>query len=138
MKKIIRKMDTAESRAFWEAAEKSAAGVKDWPDWKRGGINTSNQRTEPREIEKDAMAEKKPTIIPEKQYFTVKVECTLPATLSYRILAETPEQAMELIKNVQPINVQYRLQGKKGIKATVYNMGTSMIRLIQNMMGKQW
>jgi hypothetical protein len=49
MKKILRNMATRESRAFWEAAERSAAVVETWPAWKRAGINVSHVREEPRE-----------------------------------------------------------------------------------------
>ena len=51
MKKIVRNMDTEESRAFLESAEKSAAEVKTWPAWKRAGINTADERSEPRKLE---------------------------------------------------------------------------------------
>lgn len=33
--KVIRNMKTSEGRAFWDSVKKSAAGVKDWPYWKR-------------------------------------------------------------------------------------------------------
>lgn len=35
---------------------------------------------------------------PEKEYFTVKMEVLVPATVEYKILAETPEQALDLAK----------------------------------------
>ena len=46
-KPIGRNMSTPESRAFWESAEKSAAEVQTWPDWKRAGINVTQMRDEP-------------------------------------------------------------------------------------------
>lgn len=49
MKKIVRNMTTAESRAFWETAEKSAPEVQEWPAWKRAGINVADAREQPRE-----------------------------------------------------------------------------------------
>ncbi len=48
MKKILRNMSTAESRNFWETAERSAAEVETWPAWKRAGINVAPVRDEPR------------------------------------------------------------------------------------------
>ena len=68
-----------------------------------------------------------------KQYYDVKVQSTLPATLIYRVLAETPEQAAEMIKNIPPNNVQYKLAGKRDIKLTVYKAGCSLIEFIKNL-----
>ncbi len=69
----------------------------------------------------------------EKYYYDVKVECMLPATLTYRVLAETPEQAAELIRNQGPISVKHKLIGKKDLKLTVYDAGCSFIKLIKNL-----
>lgn len=49
MKKIVRNMSTAESRNFWETAERAASEVGQWPAWKRAGINVAQLRREPRE-----------------------------------------------------------------------------------------
>ena len=48
--KILRNMDTPESRAFWEAADRVACEVQQWPAWKRAGINVSQQRSVPRPV----------------------------------------------------------------------------------------
>lgn len=48
-KKIARNMSTAESRAFWESAERIAAEVDQWPDSKRAGINVTQFRKQPRD-----------------------------------------------------------------------------------------
>lgn len=71
-----------------------------------------------------------------KKYFDIKVECMLPATLTYRVLAEDPEQAMDLIKRTQPTSVKHKLLGRKELKLTVYDAGSSMIRLIKNLLGR--
>jgi hypothetical protein len=71
----------------------------------------------------------------EKKYYDVKIECLLPATLTWRILAETPEQATELVKNQQPNGVKYRLIGRKETKLSVYEAGSSMIRFMKNLIG---
>jgi hypothetical protein len=73
--------------------------------------------------------------IPEKKYYDVKVEATLPATLTYRVLAETPEQAIQLTKNMSPTGVKYKLAGKKNLKATVYTAGTMMVQFVKNLVG---
>ena len=71
-----------------------------------------------------------------KFYYDVKVEAMLPATLIYRVLAEDPEQAAQLIKNMTPNSVQHRLIGRKELKLTVYDAGCSMIRHIINLFGR--
>lgn len=75
---------------------------------------------------------KKPAV-KQKFYYDIKVECLLPSTLIYHILAETAEQAAELIKNQQPSGVKYKLTGRKNIKLMVYDAGSTMIRFIKNL-----
>lgn len=69
----------------------------------------------------------------EKKYYDVKVEVMLPATLTYRILAGNPEEALQLSKKAQPNAVRHRLVGKKDLKAMVYDAGSSIIRLVKNL-----
>lgn len=71
-----------------------------------------------------------------KRWFDIKVEAMLPATLTYRILAEDAQQASEMIKGLQPNTVQHRLIGRKELKLTVYDAGCSMIKLIKNLVGR--
>jgi hypothetical protein len=70
-----------------------------------------------------------------KLYFDVKVECTLPATLTYRVLAEDAEQAAELIKNMQPVAVKHRLAGKRELSLKVFLSGTNMMKFMKKMFG---
>ena len=72
----------------------------------------------------------------EKTWFDIKIEAIVPATISYRILAEDAQQASLLIKNMKPNSVVYRLNGRKELKLTVYDAGCTMIRFIQNLFGK--
>ncbi len=44
MSKITRNLATEADKAFWAAAERVAAEVRTWPDWKRAGINVSDVR----------------------------------------------------------------------------------------------
>ena len=76
---------------------------------------------------------KNETKIPPKFYYDVKVEALLPATLVYRVLAETPEQAAQLIKNMSPNSVKHRLIGRKEIKLMVYDAGSTMIKYVRNL-----
>lgn len=73
--------------------------------------------------------------VKDKKYFDVRVECLLPATLHYRILAETPEEAAELIKQIQPNQVKYRLIGRKNLKLAVYDAGCTVIKFMKNLVG---
>lgn len=76
----------------------------------------------------------KPTEYPKpKYYYDVKVECMLPATLTYRVLAETPEQAAEMIKGLQPNSVKHKLIGRKELKLMVYDAGSSFMKLMKNL-----
>jgi len=71
----------------------------------------------------------------DKFYYDVKVECTLPATVTYRVLAEDAHQAAELIKGMSPVGVKHRLLGKKDIKLSVYKAGSSMLEWMKNLVG---
>lgn len=67
------------------------------------------------------------------RYYDVKVETMLPATLTYRVLAEDENQAAEKIKNLSPTGVRHKLIGRKDTKLTVYDAGCSLIRLIKKL-----
>lgn len=71
----------------------------------------------------------------EKKYFDVKIECMLPAVLTYRILAEDANQALELIKGKSPNSVQHKLPGRKELVAKVYDSGSSMLRHMKKLLG---
>lgn len=78
--------------------------------------------------------DKKKIKLPEKKWFDVRIECTVPATFSYRIFAENPEEAVQLVKNKQPNSIQYRIPIRKEFKLTVYKAGTYMIEFVKNLM----
>ena len=73
---------------------------------------------------------------PQKFYYDIKVECMLPATLTYRVLAESPEKAIDLIRGQSPTSVKHKLIGRKEIKLMVYKAGCSMIMLVKNLLGR--
>ena len=99
------------------------------------------QGREPHEIKameakrkKEAEAKKK-TIIPKaKSYYDVKVECLVPTMLTYRVLADDEQEALELIGKKPPTQMKPNLLLKKIIKATVYIAGSSMVKLVKNYM----
>lgn len=77
--------------------------------------------------------EKNNTKIKQKFYFDVRVECMIPATLTYKVLAENPEQAAAMIKGMTPHAVKHRLIGRKESKLMVYDAGSTIIKLIRNL-----
>jgi hypothetical protein len=82
------------------------------------------------------MKNKIPNKIPDKKYYDVKVECMLPATLIYRVLAESPEQAAEMTKTMSPTGVKHKLIGRREMKLVVYDSGSTLIKLIKNLFGR--
>lgn len=81
--------------------------------------------------------DKKKNLPPQKFYFDIKVETMVPATITYRILAEDPEQALTLMKpSLNPYNVAYKLPFHKPIKIMVYNAGSNLLRFIKNIVGR--
>lgn len=93
---------------------------------------TTVQPTKP----KTALAHTKSPPIKAKLYYDVKVECMIPAVVTFRILAETPEEAAELIRGAQPISVKHQLLGRKDIKLSVYDAGSTMLRWMKNLIGR--
>lgn len=86
-------------------------------------------------IKKEAKIAKSPPII-SKRYYTINVEALIPATLTYRVLAETPEQAVDLMRGLSPTGVRHKIVGKKDLKLTVAESGSSMIKLTRNLSGR--
>lgn len=72
---------------------------------------------------------------PPKYYYDVKVECMLPATITYRVLAEDAQQAAEMIKGKSPNSVQHKLIGRKELILKVYDSGSSMMRFMKRLLG---
>lgn len=62
-----------------------------------------------------------------KQYYDIKIEAMVPATLSYRVYAEDEEEAQELVKKAAPTQIKYKLASKKDKKLLIYKPGTSLI-----------
>lgn len=56
----------------------------------------------------------------------------LPATITYRVLAESPEEALDLIKKKDPTSVRYILNKKRDLKALVYDAGTTLMRFTKS------
>ena len=74
---------------------------------------------------------KKEAKIVEKQ-FDIRVECLVPSTLVYRVLAKNEGEALEKIKKMAPRSAVPHYNKKHLVKATVYDMGSLIIRLVKN------
>lgn len=96
---------------------------------------TSTPSTEMSDAPLKKEAKKKIPDPPEKRYYDVKIECMLPATLTYRILAEDAVQAAELIKGRSPNSVQHKLIGRRELMLKVYDSGCLMIRHMKKLLG---
>jgi len=72
----------------------------------------------------------------QKQYYTVKLEVMAPVELTFRVFAETPEEAAEIVsKNpIPPLSAAPKpiLSRMRRIKATVYKAGTSIYEFIKS------
>lgn len=73
----------------------------------------------------------------QKQFYTVKMEVSAPVLLTYRVYAESPEQAIELVQK-QPFQSLSEapkpfLSRMRKLKATVYAAGNSLIQLTKNL-----
>lgn len=71
-----------------------------------------------------------------KQYYTVKIESTGPVLLTYRVFAEDENEAFEMIKKNPNQSMseppKHSLSKLKRLKATVYQAGSSLIKLVKN------
>jgi hypothetical protein len=71
------------------------------------------------------------TAAAQPKYYDVKIETMLPATLTYRILANSPEDAFNKATKTPPTGVKHRLNGKKDLKATILEAGSSIVKLVK-------
>jgi len=68
----------------------------------------------------------------EKRYYTIELEAMVPATIRYRILAETPEEALDLLDKTPPLErPRTRLPGMRKQVAKVYLWGTNMLQYLK-------
>jgi hypothetical protein len=69
------------------------------------------------------------------QWFDVKIDSVVQCVQTYRVQATTPEEALTKTKTAQARSTQYKLHTKKNTKATITNAGTTLVRLIKNLIG---
>lgn len=67
----------------------------------------------------------------EKKTYDIKVELLVPTTITYRVVAEDEQEALKEIDkySARKISTQHNFNRKIKLKATVYNYGTTMIKL---------
>jgi hypothetical protein len=68
----------------------------------------------------------------QKKYYDVKVEALTTTHITYRVLADDENDALEQIKKKAPTSVRPIISLRNIIKASVYESGSSIIRLIKN------
>jgi len=86
----------------------------------------------PEQIKKEQIAiEKKKN---EKKYYDCTLECLVPATITWRVLASNENEALQIVNatTTSPTSVKYRLNLRRKIKFAIFDAGTTIIRLIKN------
>ena len=64
--------------------------------------------------------------------YDVHIDAKIPALLKYRVLACTPEQAVEKAKISQPISIEYCHTRTKWLRIVIYEAGTKLIKFLKN------
>lgn len=67
-----------------------------------------------------------------QEYYTVSVEAKVPLVLKFKILAYSPEEALDRIQKEQPISKDIFWNKMLKTKASVYKLGTSLILTVKN------
>ena len=82
----------------------------------------------------DKLAKDKLVDEEKEQYYTVEVECMVPAKVKFKILAKSPEEAAEKAKVMNCYSEAPKLDLNKirKIKARVFDVGTVMLKLLKN------
>jgi hypothetical protein len=67
------------------------------------------------------------------RYFTVAIDVTIPATVRYKVLASSAEEALEKTKTMLPTETpKLKLNLMKKIKAQVFKYGTYLVELARS------
>lgn len=62
-----------------------------------------------------------------KKNYIIKLEVMVPAVLHFKILASSPEEALEQINKLAPIQIKPDIKRRRNLKATVCESGYSSI-----------
>jgi len=80
---------------------------------------------------KDKKEQEKPK---EKRFYTVEVECMIPAVVKYKVLVDEDEYEQAVLESVKTLPIappSLKLPRMKRIVARVYDWGTNMLRHIK-------
>jgi hypothetical protein len=64
--------------------------------------------------------------------YTIIVECLVPTVLKFQVEAESPEEALDIIKRKNPNNIDSKVHSRINTKQTVFNQNTSNVRLVKH------
>lgn len=68
---------------------------------------------------------------PELKYFLVKVECSVPAVMHYKVLASSEEEAFKAADKVNPFKIDYSVTQKRKIKTIVIEYLTGIVKFMK-------
>jgi len=86
-------------------------------------------------ITKQEVLKKEAAPVKKLSYYDVKVECMIPATLIYKVLAEDAHQALELTRGKTPNQVSHKIIGRKELVVKVFDSGSNIIRFMKKLLG---
>lgn len=67
-----------------------------------------------------------------EQYYNITVEALIPATITYKILATSGEEAiLKIAGGTKPADIKYNYLRRKVIIAKAYEYGSLMIKFIK-------
>jgi hypothetical protein len=94
------------------------------------------QGREPEEIKKAELKAKeekaKIKTAKQKTYFDVKIEALVPCLLTYRILADDENSAIDQALKIPPNHIKPNGRPKNFIRATVYTAGSLWVKLTRS------
>jgi hypothetical protein len=72
--------------------------------------------------------------VPERQHYRVELDTLVPAVLTYKVLAETPEEALAMALKLRGPSSPPSINISKArrLKAKVFRFGTVQIDLVKN------
>lgn len=71
----------------------------------------------------------------EQKAYKVKLECLVPATIEFKTIAHNEDEALDNIihnRSLTVINAQYYLPRRKNIRASVYEFGQLIVKLVKS------
>ena len=99
-------------------------------------LKKAAQELEKKRLQEEERLKKEAAKPVQKQYYTVVLEVMAPVEMTFRVFAETPEDAAEMVSSgpLPPLYAAPRpiISKMKRVKATVYKAGTNIYYLVKN------